>query len=262
MKFGSTQNPRIHFVSQVVIFRHEESQIFLCTPWESRQLEWVSSHTSKRPFSCRIKTCIGSRSTYFLWSGRFKLIIVDMLTSIHRGIQWRWLFPSFSLSCREETLEWHSEHRIHLCWNELHKGLSQNTGDKHTYLNWSNVSWGLCGGWAAVMVKMIRKPYVLSSIAPTRMYPALLTRTSILPWISTAFFATSWRVSSGDVTSNSMISAPFTLRSSSFAIDRERPVAITFSPRFKASKARSRPSPELHWALVCVEDLKSNPTST
>ena len=75
--------------------------------------------------------------------------------------------------------------------------------------------------------------------------PALLTRISTLPWIAIASLASSWRVSSGDVTSNSRMSAPFSFKSSSFAIDRARPVAMTFSPRFKTSQASSRPRPDL-----------------
>lgn len=105
---------------------------------------------------------------------------------------------------------------------------------------------------------------VFSSKAPNAMYPdreneqrrpvsnrkiatipALLTTTSILPKNASALSATFLRSSRGAVTSSSRISAPAALSSSNWASERARAVAITLSPRAKASSASCLPRPDL-----------------
>ena len=89
--------------------------------------------------------------------------------------------------------------------------------------------------------------YERSSHDPTAMYPALFTRTSILPWISIAFpivlLMRSWLsvTSSARVDRLSWGCSSRCLRLSSFRL-----VAITRSPRSRTWRTISSPKPDEH----------------
>ena len=87
--------------------------------------------------------------------------------------------------------------------------------------------------------------HVDSSIDPISIYPALLTITSMRPYKPTAFAATALRLSCSAVTSSCNIWAPCAFKPSRAA--SLRPVAITFSPRWRRVRARSLPIPELSY---------------
>ncbi len=89
-----------------------------------------------------------------------------------------------------------------------------------------------------------------------RYSPALLTKTSILPWMKTARSAISWSLSRGAVTSNSKISAPASLSACNFARDLARVVAITLSPRLSAAMVSSRPMPELQGDVSSADGVR------
>jgi hypothetical protein len=84
-----------------------------------------------------------------------------------------------------------------------------------------------------------------SSTIPASIYPAALTSTSILPYTAMAAATAASSSACGSVTSNSRIEAPSADSSARREDASPRAVAITLSPRERASLVKREPKPEV-----------------